>query len=98
MLEIYPRLLTGPVTKSSAQARQTYLAERYPGLECQTEDAFDAAVSALVMARRATELAALPAALDAEVRREGWIWEPGLTALAPLGTLDSWPSPLLSAR
>jgi hypothetical protein len=98
VLEIYPRMLTGSVTKSSALARQSYLAQHYPGLECETEDAFDAAVSALVMACHASELAALPEASDAQVRREGWIWAPGLTALPPLGTLDSWPSPLLPAR
>jgi hypothetical protein len=76
VLEIYPRMFTGPVTKSSASARQSYLARYFPGLECATEDAFDAAVSALVMARHADRLASLPSELDATLRREGRIWYP----------------------
>jgi hypothetical protein len=94
VLEIYPRMLTGPVAKSRAAARDAYLERRYPGLECPTEDAFDAAVSALVMARHVDEFAHLPL----QTCREGAIWYPGLTALPPLGTLESWPSPLLPAR
>ena len=94
VLEIYPRMLTGPVAKSNAAARAAYLQRRYPGLECATEDAFDAAVSALVMARHVDEFAHLPR----ETRREGAIWYPGLTALPPLGTLDSWPLLRLPAR
>jgi len=77
VLEIYPRMLTGRVTKSSAEARQAYLQARYPGLECATEDAFDAAVSALKMSDAAEELAALPEERDPELSREGRIWYPG---------------------
>jgi len=93
VLEIYPRMLTGPVAKSNAAAREAYLQRRYPGLECATEDAFDAAVSALVMAHHVDEFPHLHRATG----REGAIWYPGLTAVPPLGTLDSWPSPRLPA-
>jgi len=76
VVEIYPRLLTGPVVKSNAAARRAYLERRYPGLECSTEDAFDAAVSALTMARHADDLATLPCEPDPELRREGRVWYP----------------------
>jgi hypothetical protein len=77
VLEIYPRTMTGPVTKSSPPARQAYLEAHHPGLECASEDAFDAAVSALAMARETEDLAALPEEHDPELRREGRIWYPG---------------------
>lgn len=78
VVEIYPRLLTGAVVKSRAAARDAYLARRYPNLGLiASEDAFDAAVSALEMARHTDDLAALPAEPDAELRREGRIWYPG---------------------
>src|SRR5207249_2347049 len=59
-VEIYPRWLTGRVNKSSPIARALYLATRF-GEEnrallrtaASSEDAFDAAVSALRMARAA---------------------------------------------
>ena len=76
VVEIYPRLLTGPVVKSSALARQTYLEQHYPWLACPTEDAFDAAVSALVMARHSDDLRSLPDEADPELRREGRVWYP----------------------
>ncbi|HEV7665668.1 MAG TPA: hypothetical protein VGQ62_19205 [Chloroflexota bacterium] len=83
VVEIYPRLLTGPVRKSSGTARSTYLAERYPRLDAEhvrsaaaSEDAFDAAVSALVMAEHAADLAALPAETDPIFSQEGRIWHP----------------------
>jgi len=76
VLEIYPRMLTGRVTKSNAHARQIYLNTRYPGLECATEDAFDAAISAIAMLTSAANLAALPTEHDPELRREGRIWYP----------------------
>ena len=82
VIEIYPRLLTGAVVKSSASARQAYL-ERYPRLGWRhrrdaiaSEDAFDAAVSALVMLEHVVELAQLPEELDPELRLEGRIWHP----------------------
>jgi hypothetical protein len=60
IVEIYPRLFTGKVVKSSAQACLQHLNAHYPndelpdlfrGMAAATEDAFDAAVSALEMAR-----------------------------------------------
>jgi hypothetical protein len=82
-LEIYPRFLTGRVTKSSARARELYLAQRFGAedralLACAaaSEDAFDAAVSALVMSRHADAIARLRADDDATYRVEGRIWTP----------------------
>jgi hypothetical protein len=58
VVEIYPRLLTGPIAKRSSVARELYLASRAHGVPrelraraASSEDAFDAAVSALAMAR-----------------------------------------------
>ena len=78
VVEIYPRLLTGPVNKSSQVDRVQYLGDRLHGdlLEkaASTEDAFDAAVSALVMAAHREELLALQQAQDDVERLEGRIW------------------------
>jgi hypothetical protein len=75
VFEIFPRLLTGPVVKSRAAARAIYLRERgWPPTAAVSEDAFDAAVSALVMERRSAELAALAPEPDPVLRREGRIW------------------------
>jgi len=83
VLEIYPRLLTGAVRKSDAVARAKLLATRYPRLDQEharlatlSEDAFDAAVSALVMIEHASDLLSLPQERDAELRLEGRIWHP----------------------
>jgi hypothetical protein len=85
VLEIYPRLFTGPVHKSSAEARAALLDARYPDLDaCHralavgSEDAFDAAVSALEMARHAHLLELLPEESDAMMELEGRIWHPRL--------------------
>jgi diadenosine tetraphosphate (Ap4A) HIT family hydrolase len=90
VVEIYPRLLTGPVIKSDAGARIAFLEDRFPDLEPRlrdaagaSEDAFDAAVSALVMARHVDELTSLPKARDAADRLEGRIWIPGTGSGAP---------------
>jgi hypothetical protein len=84
--EIYPRLLTGPGIKSNAGHRMDYFAQRYPSLCAQwaeliagSEDAFDAAISALVMSQHASVLASLPDCHDPLIRREGCIWYPGMT-------------------
>ena len=84
VVEIYPRLLTGAVRKSNAAARAALLARRYPDLDAehhrlatQSEDAFDAAVSALVMIGHTADLAALSPEQDPELRLEGRIWHPG---------------------
>jgi hypothetical protein len=83
VVEIYPRLLTGPVRKSDPAARADLLARNYPDLDAehrrlatQSEDAFDAAVSALVMHTCQLDLAALPAETDPQLRLEGRIWHP----------------------
>jgi hypothetical protein len=83
VLEIYPRLLTQAVVKSSRLARERYLALQWPGLASEhrqaaigSEDAFDAAVSALVMARCLADLEALPPEPNPGLRVEGRIWHP----------------------
>jgi hypothetical protein len=83
VVEIYPRLLTGSVVKSDAVARASYLAEKFPMLASElreraasTEDAFDAAVSALVMARHSAELASLSNETGEVASLEGEIWAP----------------------
>lgn len=83
-LEIYPRALTGPVLKSRHRARRDYVARRFPDEDAVlreraagSEDAFDAAVSALVMAHHHDELAALPSfPSGSRTRLEGAIWTP----------------------
>ena len=87
VVEIYPRLLTGPVIKTNADARRAYLATHYPGLGGQMaelaasgEDAFDAAVSALVMSANLPDLVALSTATDDLALQEGLIWHPARNA------------------
>jgi hypothetical protein len=84
VVEIYPRLLTGPVRKSDPVARRALLKTRYPRLASEyvdlaamSDDAFDAAVSALVMVEHVEDLASLPVECDQKVRLEGRIWHPG---------------------
>jgi hypothetical protein len=83
VVEIYPRLLTGAVRKSNPAARSAYLDTCYPRLAPDlravaeaSEDAFDAAVSALVMSEYVGDLADLPEEPDAVLRLEGRIWHP----------------------
>ena len=85
IVEIYPRLFTGPVRKSNAAAREALLTMRYPTLRedlrraaIGSEDAFDAAVSALEMVRHADALKDLPTERDATMKLEGRIWHPHL--------------------
>lgn len=66
VIEIYPRALTGPVNKSSWSQRHAYVHDHFPAQRATlleraagSEDAFDAAVSALVMANHEDQLAAL---------------------------------------
>jgi hypothetical protein len=82
-VELFPRVLTGPVRKNSLGERERYLRTvpmptdfRQRG--AVSEDAFDAAVSAVVMADRMDELRALPAAPGYEL--EGKIWQPRTSA------------------
>lgn len=93
LLEMYTRLMTGPVAKSNAEARRKYLASKRKAdpfyapvgravlqKALGSEDAFDALVSVIEMARYAAELPKLRATEDAELRREGLTWRPGVKA------------------
>jgi len=82
VVEIYPRSLTGSVVKSSEAARAKYLMdhrwrlpEGFASKAIGSEDAFDAAVSALVMD---THCEQFPSLLSGDVlsRIEGEIWAP----------------------
>jgi hypothetical protein len=96
IVEIYPRLLTGPVNKTSCTKRAMYLDVDLPGLSaalrnCATsrgtaydaalasDDAFDAAISALMMARYISDVIPLPAPLMTAERLDGAIWDPQAT-------------------
>ena len=86
LVEIYPRLLTGPVVKSSREARAAYLARpAYASLPpaalaaaLASEDAFDALLSAWRMREHAAAWPTLPWPPDPRTRREGAIWRPDL--------------------
>jgi hypothetical protein len=91
VVEMYTRLMTGAVAKSNAGARRKYLAakRKTDGLysllgrtvlsKAQgSEDAFDALVSVIEMARYADEFGGLKATRDPELRREGLTWRPGV--------------------
>ena len=81
IVEIYPRVPTGTIVKSNGLKRASRISERYPTISAEiaskagsSDDAFDALVSALVMAQHVDELAVLRATADDRVRKEGWIW------------------------
>jgi predicted nuclease with RNAse H fold len=81
VLEIYPRALTGPVSKGRWRERHAYLERHVAGMPyleraAGSEDAFDAAVSALVMGANVESLAALRQAADPTELLEGRIWVP----------------------
>jgi hypothetical protein len=91
VVEIYTRLMTGAVTKSSEAARTAYLAKKrkenalYSGLSRGvlakakgSEDAFDALVTAMVMVEHRGEFAKLRKTEDEVFRMEGQTWVPGL--------------------
>ncbi|HEX8159143.1 MAG TPA: hypothetical protein VF526_17295 [Solirubrobacteraceae bacterium] len=95
VVEIYPRLLTGKVDKGRQRCRRAYLEEHFAQQDgvlreraAGSEDAFDAAVSAIMMSRHARELERLPMlARDSPEATEGAIWAPdeaALRALAPV--------------
>jgi hypothetical protein len=84
VVEIYPRLLTGLVNKSSWSDRHSYLQRQFSSQPATfleraagSEDAFDAAVSALVMASHADYLETLMATRAPDFAIEGKIWRPG---------------------
>jgi hypothetical protein len=83
VLEIYPRLLTGPVRKSSREQRAQYVAEApwsvapaFVAAIVASEDAFDAAISALVMDGHRADLAGLRPSADPVTLLEGDVWRP----------------------
>jgi hypothetical protein len=91
LVEMYTRLLTGPVAKSNEGARRAYLRAKrkgdtaYTGLTRRvmekalgSEDAFDALVCCLEMVRWRGEFAGLRATGDAVLRLEGITWRPGV--------------------
>jgi hypothetical protein len=91
LVEMYTRLLTGPVKKSNAVARREYLLNRkkadaaYAGLSRRvvekaqgSEDAFDALVCCVEMVRWRSEFARLRATPDAVLKLEGETWRPGI--------------------
>ena len=91
VVEIYTRLMTGAVNKSSEPARTAYLAKKrresavYAGLSRlvmakarASEDAFDALVTAMVMVEHRREFAKLRRTEDEVFRMEGQTWVPGL--------------------
>jgi hypothetical protein len=79
VLEVWPRLFTGTVVKSNADARAAYARDRgLPPEIAVSEDAFDAAVTALGMWPARFELACLPRNGLGIARREGWIWAPAV--------------------
>ena len=82
VIEAYPRVMTGVVNKSSPAERAAFLdswdipRHLRPRAE-QSDDAFDAAITALQMSRHIEELGALTQATDPIARLEGTIWVPG---------------------
>jgi hypothetical protein len=83
VLEIYPRLLTGPVRKSDPAARAAYveaapwpIPPRFARAMAGSEDALDAGISALAMHDHRSELAALTPTGDPVTRVEGDVWRP----------------------
>ncbi len=92
LVEMYTRLLTGPVKKSNPLARKAYLlrgkkedAALYASLpravvaKAQgSEDAFDALVCCLEMVRWQQEFPTLRATEDPTLKLEGITWRPGV--------------------
>lgn len=85
IVEIWPRLLTGPVNKTSATDRAAYLRGLDSPLNVdhlerasRSDDAFDAAVSALIMSEHMEKLTSLPKVLDRQLLLEGIIWHPAV--------------------
>ena len=83
VVEIYPRLLTGPVNKASRQQRERYLAQSrwsitpsFAASIVGSDDAFDAAISALVMNEHGTDLRSLGPTTDPVMLLEGDVWRP----------------------
>jgi hypothetical protein len=84
VIEIYPRLFTGPVVKSDLAAR-TIALERFDWSNLEvpararaaatgSPDAFDALISAVRLWARRDEIASLEPSTDAQTRLEGWVF------------------------
>ncbi len=98
LVEMYTRLLTGPVKKANTAARREYLKARrksepeFSGRLSRaviakaedSEDAFDALVCCLEMVRWRGEFAGLQATADGVTRLEGETWRPGLSPGTPV--------------
>ncbi len=83
LLEIWPRAFTGSVNKSREGTRVAYLnancGDLAPDIRAacaESEDAFDAVISARAMWQHRDLLSALPTVEDEELRTEGIIWRP----------------------
>jgi hypothetical protein len=81
--EIYPRLLTGPVRKRNPAARASYLSgsprqlpPEFVQAMCDSEDAFDAGLSALALSDYQLGPGEVTQATDARTLLEGDIWPP----------------------
>lgn len=82
LVEIYPRLFTGPVVKRDATARAAFLirncvtdARKFAEAMMESEDAFDAGVSAVRMSE-VIHASPLPTVRDPLSRIEGRIFVP----------------------
>ncbi len=91
VVEIWPRLFMGDISKSKRADRRDYLATWHPNLDpavrqaaVDSDDAFDALISGLEMYRHRGELAELPKSRDGTTMLEGEIWRP-LRLSSPLG-------------
>jgi len=92
VVEVFPRLLTGLVIKSRQSERERYLStlgipNEFRRRAAASDDAFDAAVSALVMSGSVGELIALPNKPDDLI--EGRIWQPQHSLAYPNGNLST---------
>jgi hypothetical protein len=83
VVEVYPRLCTGPVIKSDPAARTHYIeGSGWPLTAHQTEqvvgseDALDAAITALCMHHHVSDLRTLRQPTDRDELVEGMIWDP----------------------
>jgi hypothetical protein len=94
VVEIYPRVFTRGVSKSDRNERRRHLATHHPGIArrvrsdaIDSDDAFDALVSALAMAADIGALTSLTATTDPQLQKEGAIWGShavGVSARVPL--------------
>ena len=85
VVEIWPRIFMGNLDKSSRNARHSYLATHFAHLEErsrlaaeESDDAFDALVSAMEMNRHSESFGELANDPDSTRLLEGEIWRPSL--------------------